>query len=106
MVNLSPNEECWETWGISSDHSCRLQRLFIQFLVNGASSVHNTHYKKQSLYNLEATDRTVCEGYYSPLAAAHVQVLHEKGRTAPHAVYTELYFERGLFHMQSDVSMD
>jgi hypothetical protein len=43
--------------------------------------------------------------YYSTLTVAQVQVLH-KDRMAPHAVYTELYFERGLFCMESNVSMD
>jgi hypothetical protein len=61
--------------------------------VNGASSVHNTQHKKiWFIYNLEAIDRTAGEDYYSPLAVAHVQVIHEKDRTAPHVVYTELYF--------------
>jgi hypothetical protein len=66
--------------------------------------IHTT--KNQFIYNLEAIDRTVCEDYYSPLAVAHAQGLHEKDRTAPLPVCTELYSERGLFHVQSDVSMD
>jgi hypothetical protein len=68
--------------------------------VDLASSVHNT-WQKQSGSSTEAINRAG-GGYYCPLTAALVQILHEKDATVPHPVFIKFLSQRAVFHMQAD----
>jgi hypothetical protein len=59
--------------------------------------VHCTGSKVHVQFCIEATDKTGSKDYCT-LAVALVQIVNEKYVTAPHAVYTKLQSERGLFH--------
>jgi hypothetical protein len=69
-----------------------LLKLPLQSIIHGIrSQVHLQFY-------VDSTDRNGGDDY-CPLAAALVQVIHDKDTAALHAMYAKLQFKRGLFLM-------